>query len=58
MMEALGLVILSLKRLSFGPIELSELERGEWRELREDEITALRGASSTGSELGQQTERE
>ncbi len=58
MMEALEVVIFSLKRLSFGPVEMGGIERGEWRELRDDEITALRGDSSAGSEFRRQSERE
>lgn len=42
MMDALGAQIRTLKRLSFGPIELDGLPRGEWRELEEDEVETLR----------------
>lgn len=44
MMDELGGRIRSLRRLSFGPVELGELEPGEWRELEEDEVEALRAA--------------
>ena len=43
MMKALGVKIGSLTRLSLGPIELGGLRRGEWRDLSEVEIAALRG---------------
>ena len=42
MMDALGLVVLSLKRISFGSIELGGLQRGEWRDLSEEEIGRIR----------------
>jgi 23S rRNA pseudouridine2605 synthase len=41
MMDALGGRIRSLRRLSFGPVELGELPAGEWRELDEAEVEAL-----------------
>ncbi len=43
MMKALGVKIRSLKRLALGPIELGRLRPGEWRDLSEKEIAALRG---------------
>lgn len=43
MMEVLGVKIRSLKRLALGPIELGRLRPGEWRDLSEVEIAALRG---------------
>lgn len=42
MMESLDFRVLRLVRVSFGPIELDDLPPGEWRELREDEVRALR----------------
>lgn len=42
MMEAVHNKITSLERISFGPLSLDpSLARGEWRELREEEIQAL-----------------
>ena len=42
MFEAVGNKILSLERITFGPLTLDpSLERGEWRYLTEDEIAAL-----------------
>ena len=42
MFEAVGKQVLDLDRLSFGPLETDPaLERGQWRELEEDEVRAL-----------------
>ena len=42
MMEAVHNQIQYLERLSFGPLSLDPaLERGEWRELTEEEIASL-----------------
>ena len=35
-------VVLLLRRVKFGPLEMGELKRGEWRELTEKEIEMLR----------------
>jgi len=43
-MEALDVEIRSLRRLSFGPVELGGLEPGKWRELEDTEVEALRAA--------------
>lgn len=45
MMEELGAEIRYLRRLSFGPVELDDLEAGEWRELGERETQSLREAA-------------
>lgn len=42
MMDALDGRIRSLKRLSFGPVELGDLRRGAWRELDDGEVQELR----------------
>lgn len=42
MMDALDARIRTLTRLSFGPVELGDLPEGDWRELEEDEVRALR----------------
>ncbi len=42
MLSAVGHEVLALRRVRFGPIELSGLAKGEWRELTEDEVRALR----------------
>lgn len=41
MMQKVGIGVLKLKRMSFGPIELGDLEPGEGRVLSESEIAAL-----------------
>ncbi len=41
MVESVGHQVLQLRRVRFGPLELGELRRGEWRELSEDEIRRL-----------------
>jgi len=42
MFEAVGNKILSLERVTFGPLTLDPaLERGEWRYLTDDEVAAL-----------------
>lgn len=42
--EAVGLDVLRLKRLSFGPVTLSGLKSGEWRELTPHEVQVLKSA--------------
>ena len=45
MFEAVGRTVLTLHRERFGPLTLDpELEPGQWRELKEDELAALREA--------------
>jgi 23S rRNA pseudouridine2605 synthase len=41
MMDALGLRVQRLTRRSFGPIELGDLKPGGYRELDDEEVTAL-----------------
>lgn len=50
MLEALDVGVRYLKRLSFGPVELGDLEPGEWRDLEAAEVRALRRAA--GGESG------
>ena len=50
MMDELGARIRYLRRLSFGPVELDDLEPGSWRELTGDEVTALRRAAADDDE--------
>ena len=40
--DAVGHKVLLLRRIRFGPLELGNLKRGEWRELTEQEIEQLR----------------
>jgi 23S rRNA pseudouridine2605 synthase len=42
LLEAVGHPVRWLRRVRFGPIRLGDLPRGEWRELGEDEVDALR----------------
>ena len=44
MFEAIGRVIILLKRVRIGEVRLGGLSRGEYRDLREDELNALVGA--------------
>lgn len=41
MFEAVGHQVLQLRRVKFGPLELGDLKRGQWRELTEEEIRSL-----------------
>ena len=51
MMEAVHNQITYLERLTFGPLSLdANLQRGEWRELTEQEITALQTHTRKGTE--------
>ena len=42
MFEEVGLQVLALKRVGFGPLILGDLKRGEWRDLTAEEIDKLR----------------
>ena len=42
MFEAVGHQVVLLKRVQFGPINLGELERGQWRHLTGEEIENLK----------------
>lgn len=42
MMEAVGHKVLLLRRVRFGPIDLRGLARGEWRDLTDAEVRALK----------------
>ena len=41
MFEALGHRVLQLRRVRFGPLELGDLPRGQWRELTAEEVRRL-----------------
>ena len=41
MFEETGHQVLQLRRVRFGPLELGDLRRGEWRELTEEEKRKL-----------------
>ncbi len=42
MVEAVGRTVLMLRRVQFGPLELGELKRGEWRELTPEEVALVK----------------
>ena len=42
MIEKIGHQVVSLKRVAFGPVELKDLPRGQWRRLTEQEILRLK----------------
>ena len=42
MFEALGYTVKNLKRISYGPLTLSDIKRGEWRYLKPNEIRELK----------------
>jgi 23S rRNA pseudouridine2605 synthase len=44
MCDELGLTILRLHRVKQGPVELGNLKRGQWRELTDKELSALKKA--------------
>ena len=42
MFDAVGHRVLMLRRVKFGPLELGDLKRGQWRELTDREVDALK----------------
>lgn len=42
MVEAVGHEVVRLKRVQYGPITLGNMRRGEWRELSDEELQALK----------------
>jgi 23S rRNA pseudouridine2605 synthase len=56
MMDALGVKIRSLKRVTLGPIELGELSLGGWRELSAEEVDALRAIATASGERSAEQE--
>jgi 23S rRNA pseudouridine2605 synthase len=46
MCEAVGLEVARLKRTSIGPVKLGMLKPGEWRDLKPEELRALRNMIS------------
>lgn len=44
MLEHVGHPVVALHRFAFGPLDLGDLPRGEWRELGESEVAELRRA--------------
>ncbi len=49
MIDAIGHQTIRLKRVKYGPIVLGTLARGEWRDLRDEEIAALKAGSGISS---------
>lgn len=54
MCEAVGLEVARLRRSSVGPLKLGMLKPGEWRDLKPDELRALRNAIAK-AESGKKT---
>lgn len=50
MLDAVGRVVVRLRRVRYGPVELGSLPAGEWRELTERERRNLRRAVGLGGE--------
>ncbi len=42
MFDAIGHKVLLLRRVRFGPLDLGDLKRGEWRELTPQEVAELK----------------
>ncbi len=42
MLESVGRRVLMLRRVRFGPLELGDLKRGEWRELSAEEVRRIK----------------
>ena len=42
MFDAIGHKVLLLRRVRFGPLDLGDLKRGEWRELTPEEVAELK----------------
>jgi len=42
MLEAVGHTVLLLRRVQFGPLQLGDLKRGQWRALTRDEVESLK----------------
>lgn len=49
MCEAVGLEVARLKRVSIGPVKLGMLKPGTWRDLKPEELRALRNSISKGA---------
>ncbi|MBR1458244.1 MAG: pseudouridine synthase, partial [Oscillospiraceae bacterium] len=44
MCETVGLEVARLRRISIGPLKLGMLQPGEWRDLKPEELRAIRNA--------------
>ncbi len=58
MCEAVGLPVAGLHRVGYGPIRLGPMSKGMFRELSEEEVTALRAAASRPGGTGPRTRAE
>ena len=52
MVAAVGAKVVKLRRVRLGPLELGELERGQWRLLSEAEVQALEEAARVAKKRG------
>jgi pseudouridine synthase len=52
MFAELGYDVIRLRRVRYGPIRLGDLPTGEWRELDERELDALRRVKRAGDDEG------
>jgi 23S rRNA pseudouridine2605 synthase len=52
MFAELGYDVIRLRRVRYGPIRLGDLPAGEWRELDERELNALRRVKRAGDDEG------
>lgn len=50
MMDAVGHPGVDLRRVRYGPVELGNLEAGQWRELEASEVAALRALTKSAPE--------
>ena len=53
MFEKLGYKVVYLKRVAQGPLELGDLKKGEWRELRREEVEALKKAKNDKNQMSE-----
>ena len=58
MCEQLGLEVARLRRVAVGPLRLGMLEPGKWRDLKKDELEALRRELNKAENRQEAAERE
>jgi 16S rRNA U516 pseudouridylate synthase RsuA-like enzyme len=58
MLSAAGLHVRRLERTAVGPVQLTGLARGRWRELDRDELRALRAAARPKGSARQESGQE
>ena len=49
MIEAVDLKLVDLKRVEYGPLRVDDIDEGKWRELKSDEVQALKNSSINGT---------